>query len=262
MHYCTGHKHSTETVINASSLINKIDHYYAQTVKSQYKCPSWLSKAANLSHSQGFAIANLFMILVVSISHRRSCYMFFRITLFNGFCLTVLINLGANFIRVMKFCFCTLHGIYYGKDTWHSRIKIPSCDLRFSFHKLLCHKACILYVKSVLKWAVNGKITYFFKNPTHFEAFCLALMQNEKLCGLCMREFCVLSSWMISVFWDEYMCLPILPVKWSHRSLTIYVDRFLLILALQWYFSKIVAVLCKDRFLKINFRWKSSMLIA
>jgi len=28
IHYCTAHKYSTETVINASRLINKFDHSY------------------------------------------------------------------------------------------------------------------------------------------------------------------------------------------------------------------------------------------
>jgi len=64
--YCTAHKYSTETVINASRIIKKFDHCCIYRLCSLSMCRSRLSKAANplRLHFQDFATAHLSVILV------------------------------------------------------------------------------------------------------------------------------------------------------------------------------------------------------
>jgi len=92
--YCTAHKYSTETVNNASCRrINIFNHCYVQKVECKCKSGSRLSNAANqvlkIAFSR-FCHNNLFIILVLSILHRRSCSILLIIRLFSLFYLMVL----------------------------------------------------------------------------------------------------------------------------------------------------------------------------
>ena len=67
--YCTAQKYSTETVINASSLIISISRQRRLSPNVEVDCQKQQTYCLT-EHFLDFSIANLFMILVVYISHR------------------------------------------------------------------------------------------------------------------------------------------------------------------------------------------------
>jgi len=69
IHYCTAHKYSTETVIDASRFINRFDQCYVYTVQShkirfEIDCQKEQTYCLRL-HFRDFSLANLFMVVVV-----------------------------------------------------------------------------------------------------------------------------------------------------------------------------------------------------
>ena len=115
-HLALGATHEWDPWINFPKPIDKFGHYLCKqcSLDIEVDCRKQQTYSLRL-YFVHFAIANLFMILMVSISHRRSCSVFFRIRLFSMFWLMVLIGSFYN-LKFRKWPFFFTAVVYYERQ--------------------------------------------------------------------------------------------------------------------------------------------------
>ena len=117
-HLAFGTTDEWDPCINFPKPIDKFGHYLCKQcslsvcVEVDFRKQQTYSLRLYFVH---FSIANLFMILVVSISHRSSCPVFFRIRLLSMFWLMVLLGSFYN-LKFRKWPFFFTAVVYYERQ--------------------------------------------------------------------------------------------------------------------------------------------------